>query len=206
MKSYLGIDVSKLHLDLSHPAPARRLANTEKAILPWLKSLPPETILVCEASGGYEALLLSLAHAALRPIIQLNARQVRDFARAKNRLAKTDRIDAGLIADFAQTFQPKALPLPDPLQEQLLALIKHRSHLLTQITQNNNLAQTLSDKHLLRLIAKTVAFLHKQVAQLEALIQTKVAASPDLLAKVNRLQEVQGIGVLTATFPRRVNA
>ena len=112
MKSYLGIDISKLHLDLSHPAPAKRLSNTEKAILPWLKSLPPETILVCEASGGYEALLLSLAHALHRPIIHLNARQVRDFARAKNRLAKTDRIDAGLIADL--TFQPKPLPLPDP--------------------------------------------------------------------------------------------
>ena len=197
MKSYLGIDISKLHLDLSHPAPAKRLSNTEKAILPWLKSLPPETILVCEASGGYEALLLSLAHALHRPIIHLNARQVRDFARAKNRLAKTDRIDAGLIADL--TFQPKPLPLPDPLQEQLLALVKHRSHLLTQITQNNNLTQTVTDKNLLRLIAKTVAFLQKQVVQLEALMQTKVAPSPDLLAKVDRLRQVQGIGVLTAT-------
>jgi transposase len=199
MKSYLGLDISKLHLDLSHPAPVRRLANTRKAILPWLKSLPPETILVCEASGGYEALLLSLAHAARRPIIQLNARQVRNFARAKNRLAKTDRLDADLIADFAQTFQPKPLPLPDPLQQQLLALVKHRSHLLTQITQNNNLTQTLTDQHLLRLIAKTVAFLQKQVGQLEALMQTKIAASPDLLAKVNRLRQVQGIGLLTAT-------
>lgn len=199
MKSYLGIDISKLHLDLSDPVPVKRLANTQRAILPWLKSLPPETILVCEASGGYEALLLSLAHALHRPIIQLNARQVRDFARAQNRLAKTDRIDADLIAEFARTFQPKPLPSPDPLQEQLLALVKHRSHLLTQITQNNNLTQTLSDKNLLRLIAKTVAFLHKQVAQLEALIQTKVAASPDLRAKVNRLQQVQGIGLLTAT-------
>jgi transposase len=199
MKSYLGIDVSKLHLDLSHSAPVKRLANTQKAILSWLQSLPPETILVCEASGGYEALLLSLAHAFHRPIIQLNARQVRDFARARNRLAKTDRIDASLIAEFAQTFQPEPLPLPDPLQEQLLALVKHRSHLLTQITQNNNLTQTVTDKRLLRLIAKTVAFLHKQVAQLEALMQTKIAASPDLLAKVNRLQHVQGIGLLTAT-------
>lgn len=199
MKSYLGIDISKLHLDLSDPAPARRIANTEKAILPWLKSLPPETILVCEASGGYEALLLSLAHALHRPIIQLNARQVRDFARAQNRLAKTDRIDADLIADFARTFQPKPLLPPDPLQDQLLALVKHRSHLLTQITQNNNLTQTLTDKNLLRLIAKTVAFLQKQVAQLETLIQTKVAASPDLRTKVNRLQQVQGIGLLTAT-------
>lgn len=199
MKSYLGIDISKLHLDLSHAAPVKRLANTEKAILLWLKSLPPETTLVCEASGGYEALLLSLAHALRRPIIQLNARQVRDFARAKNRLAKTDRIDAGLIAEFAQTFQPKPLLRPDPLQEQLVALVKYRSHLLTQITQNNNLTQTLTDKSLLRLIAKTVAFLHKEVVQLEALMKTKIAASSDLRAKVDRLQQVQGIGVLTAT-------
>ncbi|MFZ1219492.1 MAG: IS110 family transposase [Chthoniobacterales bacterium] len=199
MKSYLGIDVSKLHLDLSRPAPARRLANTQKAILSWLKSLPPETILVCEASGGYEALLLRLAHALHRPVILLNARQVRDFARAQNRLAKTDRIDAGVIAEFARTFQPNPLSLPDPLQEQLVAMVKHRSHLLTQITQNNNLTQTVTDKNLLRLIAKTVAFLQKQVAQLEVLIETKIAASPDLLAKVNRLRQVQGIGRLTAT-------
>ena len=199
MNSYLGIDISKLHLDLSHPAPVRCIAHTEKAILSWLKSLPQEMILVCEASGGYEALLLRLAHAVRHLIIHLNARQVRDFARAQNRLAKTDRIDAGLIAEFAHTFQPEPLPLPDPLQEQLLALIKHRSHLITQITQNNNLSQTLTDKHLLRLIAKTVAFLHKQVAQLEALIQAKVAASPHLRARVDRLQQVQGIGLLTAT-------
>src|SRR2546423_15269818 len=105
MKSYLGIDISKLHLDLSHPAPAKRLANTEKAIFPWLKSLPPETILVCEASGGYEALLLSVAHALHRPVIQLNAPQGRDFPRAPNRPAKTDRIDGGLNADLAPALQ-----------------------------------------------------------------------------------------------------
>jgi transposase len=175
------------------------MANTEKAILPWLKSLPVEVILVCEASGGYEALLLTLAHAAARPIIQLNARQVRDFAKAKNRLAKTDRIDAELIASFAQTFQPKPLALPDPRQQELSALVKYRSHLLTQITQNNNLTQTLSDKKLLRLIAKTVSFLQKQVAQLEALMKAKLAQSPDLQVKVDRLCQVQGIGTLTAT-------
>lgn len=75
MQSYLGIDVSKLHLDLSQHSPIQRIANTEKAILRWFKPLPPETILICEASGGYEALLLSLAHAAGRPIVLLNARQ-----------------------------------------------------------------------------------------------------------------------------------
>jgi transposase len=199
MTSYLGIDVSKLHLDTHHRAQSHQVPNTEKAIRFWLKSLPPEAILVCEASGGCEALLIALAHALGRPIIQVNARQVRDFAKAKNRLAKTDRIDAALIADFAQTFRPKALALPDPRQQELCALVKHRAHLLTQITQNNNLAQTVADRNLLGLIAKTVAFLHKQVAQLEALMKTKTAQCPELLAKVDRLQQVQGVGSLTAT-------
>ncbi len=199
MKSYLGIDVSKLHLDLSHFAQSRQIPNTEKAIQRWLKSLPPETILVCESSGGYEALLITLAHAAGRPIIQVNARQVRDFAKAQNRLAKTDKIDAELIADFAQTFQPQPLARPDPLQQELSALVKHRSHLLTQITPNNNLAQTLSDKKLLGLIAKTVAFLQKQVEQIQAFMAEKIGPSPDLSARIHRLQQVQGIGSLTAT-------
>jgi len=199
MQSYLGIDVSKLHLDLSYNTQAHRVENTEKAILRWLKSLPAEAILVCESSGGYEALLITLAQAAGRPIIQLNARQVRDFAKAKNRLAKTDAIDAALIAEFAQTLQPPPRSLPDPLQQELSALVKHRSQLLTQITQNNNLAGTLADKKLLRLIAQTVAFLQRQVAKLEVLMATKVGQSPALHARVQRLQQVQGVGALTAT-------
>ena len=199
MHSYLGIDVSKLHLDLSEHSLPSRIANTEKAILRWFKSLPLETILVCEASGGYEALLLSLAHAARRPIVLLNARQVRDFAKAKNRLAKTDSIDAALIADFARTFQPKPLSPPDPLQQELSALVKHRSQLLTQITQNKNLAGTLANKRLLRLIAQTVAFLQRQVARLDTLMAANVGHSPALHAKVERLRQVQGVGALTAT-------
>lgn len=199
MQSYLGIDVSKLHLDLSHHGCARRIANTQKAILCWLQSLPPETVLACEASGGYEALLISLAHAAARPIVLLNARQVRDFAKAKNRLAKTDAIDAQLIAEFARSFQPQPLSEPNPLQQELSALVKHRSRLLTQITQNNNLAQTLADKKLLRLIAQTVTFLQKQVLKLEALMATKVEQSPLLHARIERLQQIQGVGALTAT-------
>lgn len=199
MQSYLGIDVSKLYLDLSEHTQAHRIENAEKAILRWLKTLSAEVVLVCEASGGYEARLLSLAHAPARPIVLLNARQVRDFAKAQNRLAKTDAIDAALIADFARTFQPPPLSLPEPLQQELCALVKHRSQLLTQITQNNNLRQTLADKKLLRLITQTVAFLQKQVAKLEALMAANVDRSPVLHARVQRLQQVQGIGALTAT-------
>lgn len=199
MKIYIGIDISKLHLDLCHRQQASQIPNTEKAIRRWLKSLPPSAVLVCESSGGYESLLIILAHAAQRPIARLNARQVRDFAKAKGRLAKTDKIDAQILVDFAETFHPEPLGLPDPLQQELAALVKHRVHLLTQITQNNNLAETLADKKLLTLVAKTVAFLRKQVDQLETLMADKIFQSPKLAAKAERLQQVQGIGSLSAT-------
>jgi len=199
MKIHIGIDVSKLHLDLCHHQQATQSPNTEKAIKRWLKSLPPAAVLVCEASGGYESLLIILAHAAQRPIARLNARQVRDFAKAKGRLAKTDKIDAQILVDFAETFHPEPLGLPDPLQQELAALVKHRAHLLTQITQNNNLAETLADKKLLALVARTVAFLRKQADQLETLMADKISQSPKLAAKAQRLQQVQGIGSLSAT-------
>jgi len=94
---------------------------------------------------------------------------------------------------------PEPLGLPDPLQQALAALVKHRAHLLTQITQNNNLAETLADKKLLSLVARTVAFLRKQVHQLETLMAGKISQSPQLAAKARRLQQVQGIGSLSAT-------
>lgn len=199
MKIYIGIDVAKAHLDVHHLNQARQIPNREKAILRWFKSLPEEAVLVCESSGGYEALLLCLAHAKARPIVRINARQARDFARAKGLLAKTDRIDARLLAEFARTFQPQPMALPDPLQQELAVLVKHRTHLLAQIIQNQNVADTISDKKVLAFIAKTIAFLQKQVEQLETLMAQKLEQSPHLAARAQRLQEVRGIGQVTAT-------
>lgn len=199
MKIYIGIDISKLHLDLCHHQQSIQIPNTEKAIRHWFKSLPPTAVLVCESSGGYESVLISLAHAAQRPIVRLNARQVRDFAKAKGHLAKTDKMDAQILVDFAEAFHPEPLAPADPLQQELAALVKHRAHLLAQITQNHNLTETLADKKLLALVAKTVAFLRKQINQLETLMADKISQSPQLAEKARRLQQVQGIGSLSAT-------
>jgi len=126
MKTHLGIDVSKRQLDLHYLQQSHQIPNTEKAIGQWLKTLPAEAFLVCEASGGYEARLIRLAQAAQRPIARVNARQVRDFARAKGRLAKTDQIDARTLVDFADTFLPQPLAAADPLPQEICALAKHR--------------------------------------------------------------------------------
>jgi transposase len=198
MTTYIGIDVSKLVLDIHHGGQATQIPNTEKAIRSLLKSLPTDAVLVCESSGGYEALLVTQAHAAGRPLARVNARQVRDFAKAKGRLAKTDTLDAEAITEFAQVFHPSPLSLPDPLQQELAGLAKIRSHILIQITQNNNLKETLSDKALLNILTSTIVSLKKQEAKIQALIATKIKLSPALTSRVTRLQEVRGIGFITA--------
>lgn len=198
MINYIGVDISKLFLDVHHNGMITRIPNTDKGIGGLLRSLPFDAMLVCESSGGYEALLITKAHAASRPIARINARQVRDFAKAKGRLAKTDTLDAEAITNFAQVFHPSPLSLPDPLQHELAGLVKIRSHLLLQITQNNNLKETISDKALLTILTTTIASLKKQEAKLQALIAGKIKLSAALTSRVARLQQVQGIGFVTA--------
>jgi transposase len=198
MRTYIGIDVSKLLLDIHNDGHASQIPNTERAIRSFLNSLPADALLVCESSGGYEALLLTQAHAAGRPIARINARKVRDFAKAKGRLAKTDTLDAEVITAFAQVFHPSPLSLPDPLQHELAGLAKIRSHILIQITQNNNLKETISDKALRAILSSTIASLKKQEAKIQALIAAKIKLSPALTSRVTRLQEVRGIGFVTA--------
>jgi transposase len=154
MKTYIGIDIAKLHLDIHRNDKVVRILNNEKSITVFLKSLPEHSIIVCESSGGYEASLISLAHTLHCSIARINARQVRDFAKAKGRLAKSDAIDAQILTEFGQAFHPAPLSVSEPLHQQLAALVKLRSHLLTQITQNNNLTETISDKLILAIIKK----------------------------------------------------
>ena len=98
MKTYIGIDIAKLNLDIYQDGKASRIPNNEKSITAFLKSLSDHSIIVCESSGGFEALLISLDPIHLRSIARINARQVRDFAKAKGRLAKSDAIDAQILA------------------------------------------------------------------------------------------------------------
>jgi len=194
----VGIDVSKLNLDTYHSSQHLQIPNSKPAIKRWLKSLPKAAKLICEATGGYEALLICLAHQAAIPVARANARQVRDFAKGKGLYAKTDRIDAELLADFGLCNNPQPLKASDPLQLELCALVKYRQSLLIQITQNTNLTETNHDKELLFLIAKTVTFLKKQVKQIETQIQFKIKNSAALNSKASRLQQIQGFGVITS--------
>ena len=122
---HLGADIAQAHIDLFGPFPGLppRIENSKKAISSLLKKLSrhPGVQIVCEATGGCELALRHACHAAGLPISVLNPRQVRDFARAKGQLAKTDRIDARLLCQYGATLLPNPTPPIEPALQKLAA-------------------------------------------------------------------------------------
>ena len=135
--TYVGIDVSKHWLDVGiRPAGrAERLANDEAGIevcVVQLGAVAPERI-VLEASGGLELPLVAALAAAALPVVVVNPRQVRDFARATGRLAKTDALDAQVLAHFAEAVRPELRPLPDAETQALRDLVARRRQLVAML-------------------------------------------------------------------------
>jgi transposase len=127
---FIGIDVSKAKLDaaLRPGGESFSVANNQRGIAALIKQLKKLSVsrMVLEASGGYEIAAASELAAAGLPVAVVNPRQVRDFARATGRLAKTDAIDARALAHFAELIQPDTRPLPDARSRELMALVGRR--------------------------------------------------------------------------------
>lgn len=133
----VGIDVSKDHLDLAcRPEhPRWRVANDSAGIaqcLAQLRQLKP-ALIVLEATGGWQGSLVAALAVSKRPFAVMNPRQIRDFAKATGELAKTDVLDAGVIAHFAEAVRPMPRPLPDETTQQLDALLQRRRQLLEML-------------------------------------------------------------------------
>ena len=130
MDTFVGIDVAKAHLDLATrpTGPAGRQLHDEAGIAALVAQLAaaPPTRIVLEATGGLEVPLVAALVAAGLPVAVVNPRQVRDFARAVGRLAKTDAIDAAVLAHFAEAVRPAPRPLPDEQARALAALLARR--------------------------------------------------------------------------------
>lgn len=135
-KVFVGIDVSKLDLDIALDSGEHwRCANQEgdyQELIERLKALPVELI-VLEASGGYEGAVVASLHAAKLPVVVVNPRQVRDFAKALGKLAKTDRIDAQVLAQFAQLVRPELRPLKDEQTQELDARLARRRQIMSML-------------------------------------------------------------------------
>jgi transposase len=140
---FIGVDVAKDHLELYSPGlklPSR-LNNRPKPIAAWLKRLLvsyPAIHVVCESTGGCENALLRACWQAKVPVSQLNPARVRAFARSQGLLAKTDAIDARVLADYGRLFTPAPTPEPSAQQVRLAELVARREDLKTQRAAESN--------------------------------------------------------------------
>ena len=200
-REVLGIDVSKARLDVAllHAQEDLQFANDAAGIEQLVKHLKALEIdlVVTEATGGYEtAVATALAAAGLRVAV-VNPRQVRDFAKASGRLAKTDRIDARVIAAFGEAIKPQIRPLADEDAREFAGLLVRRSQLVAMKVQESNrlgLAQWAMRKG----IKKHIAWLEQEIDRLDVDLTAALRNSPAWRAKDELLQSFKGIGPLSS--------
>jgi transposase len=207
-KVFIGIDVSKAWLDLAiHPTGENwREENTEKGsskLIERFQSIPIERIVV-EATGGYESELVERLVQAGLPVSRVNPGRVRRFAQGLNWFAKTDKIDAKVLALFGEKAQPRLLILPGEAEKRLSALIKRRKQVVNMLTIEQNHTE-LAEKEMLEYIDTVKQVLQKQLDDLDTQIQNLIDQTPDLKQKQDLLQSVPGVGkVLSATLIAQV--
>lgn len=194
---FVGIDISKDRLDVYASPQGAFLSEpyTEEAVsalVERLVKLQPELILL-EATGGYETrVVASLAQARL-PVVVVNPRQVRDFAKATARLAKTDRIDAQVLAHFAEAIRPKPRLLPDKDQRELSALMSRRRQLVEMIVMEKNRLHTTTE-FVRRCIRRNIEWLEAQLQDVDRGLDKFISKNPLLQKRVKITQTVPGVG------------
>jgi transposase len=205
MDIYLGIDVSKDFLDLAS-LPSRefwRSPNAETAfpaLLERLRSLAP-SLVVLEATGGYELPIAATLHEAGFRVAIVNPRQVRDFARALNRLAKTDRLDAEVLALFGERVRPEVRPFPSNEEMELRALLARRRQLCEMLTMEQNRRKQARSLKVQRDLDAHIHWLRKRVKDSDGELKERIEKSPLWRAKEELLKSVPGIGkVIAATL------
>jgi transposase len=198
---YAGLDIHKATLQLQLPAKAEELPNTKAGHVRLLKLLqaPIRPVqLICEASGGYErGVLIALAAAAV-PYTLVNACRARDFAKARGTRAKTDRIDAGMLAAYGAALQPPPTRPPTAAERLLQEHVRCRQRLLQHLIELRLQASDLTCKALQRAVQAAIRALEKQLQAVETLLAALEQADADLRAKVTKLTAVVGVGRLTA--------
>ncbi len=198
---FVGVDVAKEKVDVAvRPTgekwEARNDEQGRKELVQRLRKLSP-TLVVLEATGGYEvelALALTDASVAVRIV---NPRQVRDFAKGKGLLAKTDSLDAGILAEYAETYRPEARSLPDEEAREMAAVLARRRQLIDmKIAEKNRLEHAKGEVR--KRIVAHVDWLESEIERTERNLDDKIRRSPLYVEKNERLQSVPGVGKQTA--------
>jgi transposase len=195
---FVGIDVAKAELvvALRGQATTHTFANDlagRRQLVAWLSPHTPQ-LCVLEASGGYETAVLEALWAAALPVVRVNAYQVRRFAQARGRLAKTDAIDAALLAEFGRVMELEAQQPPSPARQRLAVLQARRQELVRLRVAESNRRQQASDTLIQASIARVIALLEAEQAVLEAELDAVIERDPELRVQAQLLASVPGLG------------
>ncbi len=202
----IGIDVAKEELVVAARPSGERwsVQNTAEGVRELtgrLATMRP-TLIVLEATGGYELLAVAALAAAALPVVVVNPRQVRDFARATGQLAKTDRIDADILALFAERVQPELRPLADAAAQELETLLARRRQVLEMLqAEKNRLGQVFGRGHqaVRQSLKAHIAFLERQLHSTDTDLGALIRGTPAWRERDDLLQTVPGIGPIVST-------
>jgi transposase len=198
---FVGIDVSKAQFDIAvHPSGERWTCAADEpqiaTLVTRLQTLSP-ALIILEATGGYEVPLASALTAATLPVAVVNPRQVRDFAKAVGRLAKTDALDAAVLALFADRVRPPVRPYPNEALQDLAARVARRRQLVDMLTAERHRQALAAPGRVRRDIAQHIRWLERRVDESTDDIERLLKQSPVWRVQEDLLQSMPGIGPIT---------
>lgn len=197
---YVGIDIAKATIQVHRQGSQAELANAPTAhrkLCKELKSIPAVHV-VCEATGGYEQALVGALQKTKIPVSVVNPAQVRAAARARGQRAKTDRIDAAMLTDYGQRYQPKPTPQPSRVQQELVALTQW----LKQLVRSQMLSKSQAEHHHDPFVKKQhqalLDYYQSQIKAVEERLQALLEKDQVLRQRVEALDAIEGVGLRTA--------
>ena len=199
---FVGIDVAKDRLDV-HVRPsgeAFSVARDGKGLDELVSRLGKldVALVVLEATGGFETTVAGALCAAGLPLAVVNPRQIRDFARATGRLAKTDALDAAAIAHFAEAVRPDARPVPDAQAQALGELVTRRRQIVEMMTAERNRRGRLTNRRMIKSVDRLLKALQRELSDLEADLDETIRGTPAWRETEDLLKSVPGIGDVIA--------
>lgn len=202
-ESFVGIDVSKDHLDIAALPEDRRwrVSNDDAGVSALVTALVPlaPACVVVEATGGYETAMVTTLALAGVPVAVVNPRQVRDFAKGLQRLAKTDALDAWVLARFGEVTRPAPRPLDDAATLDLSALVHRRRQLVEMLVAEKN-RRSVARPAVRRRLEVHITWLAREVATADAEIASRIRQSPVWREREQLLRSVPGVGPGTASL------
>lgn len=198
---YLGIDIAKASLELAGAGLRLQAPNNAEGhaqILSAARRLPGPVHFVCEATGGYERRLVAFLLLQDCALSVVHPGWVRAFARSTGQLAKTDRIDAAVLAEYGTRHHPPPAPKPVALLEELTDVVRRRAQLAELIGVQRTQRQQLHDPKLIKQLDRLIAVLERQIAELERRLDELIDRDDGLGARLRLLCQVEGVGRTTA--------